>query len=570
MKMRLLLYVILTIFLLPAIFCRCASQHDSGLRRIAETVDSLPQAALDSLAAIDTSRLSIADKYFHILLTAKARDKAWVMHSSDSMIIEAVNYYENDKENPLYPEALFYAGRAYSDIGDFPSALDYFQQALEFLPDTPGNLHFRGLICGHISWVLDQMKLHSLAIRYIKESLRIDSIENIGFNLAIDWQHLSECYIGIDSIRDAELSLKNAMKFADSLQPEDRASLQLAMAKIKFSQDSILSALNLLRGLQDKVFADERNLALKYLAESYLKSDIRDSALIYAKELAWSSREENRKDGFRMLLSDSLISYIPVDSLMFYVSAYRNAINRYQRKYDGEQAVIQTSIYNYNVHDRLRDKAEQRSDTLMFWLEVSAFAIMLCLIAILSLLLYLRSRKLKYYRLLTEIDSLKSRLSQAEYAVKTDDRDAIRNELREKVLQLTNHGRTKSEVKPSILKSEAYSRLAALIRENDAIENPIDKKDLAEDNPLWKELEAAVHEDDPEFFNTLERLAGCSLNKQEKMTIIIIRCGVTPTQMSYLFRRKKGSISSRREQLGVRLFGGNLKAQEIDNIIRGL
>ena len=96
------------------------------------------------------------------------------------------------------------------------------------------------------------------------------------------------------------------------------------------------------------------------------------------------------------------------------------------------------------------------------------------------------------------------------------------------------------------------------------------KKELPEDNPLWGDLEAAVCDASPDFFDTLERLTGDGLNRQEKMTVILIRCGVTPTQMGYLFRRKKGSISSRREQLGKRLFGRELKAQEVDNIIRSL
>lgn len=568
--MRQFIYSAIAIAFLLCFLCQCGGRHDARLARIAATVDSLPQAAIDSLAAIDTTRLSDADKSLHIFLLTKARDKAYVRHTSDSLILKAVRFYETDPGNPLYPEVLFYAGRVYNDMGDYPTALDYYLRSLDALPDTPDNLHLRGLIYGHLSWVLDAMRLHSQAIRYIKESLRIDSIENIGFNLAQDWQFLYACYMSIDSIDAAERSLKNAMKYATNLPSEDKASLRLSMARIKFKQDSIQSALTFVRGLQDKVVPDERNLVLAYLAEAYLKVGIRDSALMYAKELAWSGHDKNRQTGFRLLLSEPLISFIPHDSLMVYFKAYRDVINEYQKKHDGQQAVLQTSAYNYKVHVRLREKAEQRSDNLKFWLEIAAAVLLLSIVAILWLLLNIKSRKLKYYKLLREIEELKSRLIRAEEAAKKDEHEAIRDELRKKVLELTKYGKVKADVNPVILNSEAYRHLADIIRENDGIEDPVDKKELPEDNPLWGELEAVVCDASPDFFDTLERLAGGGLNRQEKMTVILIRCGVTPTQMGYLFRRKKGSISSRREQLGKRLFGRELKAQEVDNIIRGL
>ena len=570
--MRQLLFFAIATTLSICFLCQCAGRHDARLARIASTLDSLPQAAIDSLAEIDSALLSDADKNLHILLLTKARDKAFVRHSSDSSILKAVRFYKNDPKNPLFPEALFYAGRVYNDMGDYPTSLEYYLQALDALPDTPDNIHLRGLICGHVSWILNAMSLDSQAIRYIKESIRIDSIENIGFNLALDWQSLAECYLDIDSIDAAELSLMNAMKYAAYLPPEDNASLRLTMARIRFKQDSVQSALTIVRGLQDKVVPDGRNLVLAYLAQAYLKAGIRDSALMYAKELAWSDNGKNRQTGFRLLLSDSLISFIPHDSMMFYFRAYRDVLAEYQKKRDGQQAVLQTSAFNYKVHVRLREKAEQRSDNLKFWLEIAAEVLFLLIVVILWLLLHIRirSRKLKYYKLLREIEELKSRLIRLQKAAKKDEREAVRDELREKVLTLTKYGKVKANVNPVILNSEAYRRLTDIIRENEGIENPVDKKELPEDNPLWRELEAAVCDASPGFFDLLERLADGGLNRQEKMTVILIRCGVTPTQMAYLFRRKKGSISSRREQLGKRLFGRELKAQEVDNIIRGL
>ena len=73
-------------------------------------------------------------RMYHRLLTIKAADKAYVRHTSDSLIKKVVAYYEDDGDKSLLPEAYYYAGRVYRDLGDAPQALDYFEQAADALP----------------------------------------------------------------------------------------------------------------------------------------------------------------------------------------------------------------------------------------------------------------------------------------------------------------------------------------------------------------------------------------------------------------------------------------------------
>ena len=88
-----------------------------------------------SLDSIDKDRLPESDSHFLDLLRIKARDKAYVTHTSDSIILSVVDYYADHKDSGLYPEALYYAGRVYSDMGDFPTALEYFHAALDETPE---------------------------------------------------------------------------------------------------------------------------------------------------------------------------------------------------------------------------------------------------------------------------------------------------------------------------------------------------------------------------------------------------------------------------------------------------
>ena len=68
------------IIILGCILCLCScgrdSESEARLHAIDALCDSIPQAAIDTLAAIDPSALSEKDIYRYRLLQIKSRDKA--------------------------------------------------------------------------------------------------------------------------------------------------------------------------------------------------------------------------------------------------------------------------------------------------------------------------------------------------------------------------------------------------------------------------------------------------------------------------------------------------------------
>lgn len=49
-------------------------------------------------------------------------------HTSDSLILDVIDYYSSNDDRNLYPEVLYYGGRVYSDLGDYPTSLSYFRK----------------------------------------------------------------------------------------------------------------------------------------------------------------------------------------------------------------------------------------------------------------------------------------------------------------------------------------------------------------------------------------------------------------------------------------------------------
>lgn len=119
--------IFLLLVLSSILFCCTNTQPDNRLTEVADLVNKNPQKALDSIYSIPYSELSDADKHLFDFLLVKCSDKAFVTHTSDSLILKVINYESKNRHLGRYAEALYYGGRVYHDLGDMPTALSYYQ-----------------------------------------------------------------------------------------------------------------------------------------------------------------------------------------------------------------------------------------------------------------------------------------------------------------------------------------------------------------------------------------------------------------------------------------------------------
>ena len=133
--MRTLRTLLLFFPLLLLAIVSCGRRNDGlpALQRVALLANTHPDSAM---ALLDSLRDSIflqprSVRMYYDLLTVKARDKAYIRHTSDSLIRSVLRYYERQNDKKHLPETYYYAGRVYSDLGDAPQALNYFIRASE-------------------------------------------------------------------------------------------------------------------------------------------------------------------------------------------------------------------------------------------------------------------------------------------------------------------------------------------------------------------------------------------------------------------------------------------------------
>ena len=196
--------------------------HDARLTAINDSADVNPKWSVAALDSLDVDALSDRDRHYYDLLTVKARDKAYITHTSDSLILSVIDYYRSRDSRHL-PEALYYGGRVYSDLGDYPTALTYFQDALDVTPADDINL--LGRLNSQTGRLLNAIRQYRLANPYLKESIRIDSIEKDTFGLAFNNQLLSSNYVGQCKYDSASYYIDNAVKYTQTLTALDKADL---------------------------------------------------------------------------------------------------------------------------------------------------------------------------------------------------------------------------------------------------------------------------------------------------------------------------------------------------------
>lgn len=94
----------------------------------------------------------------------------------------------------------------------------------------------------------------------------------------------------------------------------------------------------------------------------------------------------------------------------------------------------------------------------------------------------------------------------------------------------------KFKVSDAILKSDTYMRLREYIREN---------KSLHETDGIWQELEQLIEQIFPGFKSNLWKFSDGKATAVEVQVALLIKCGISPSEMAKLLNRAKNTISTR-------------------------
>lgn len=557
--------ILIGILALGLVMAGCSERSgNQRLREIAGIVSDSPQEALSCLDSIDCEALSETDRHYYDFLTIKAKDKAYIQHTSDSLILDVIDYYEGKPTAP-YAEALYYGGRVYSDMGDAPTALQYFHKALENIPKNTHDLDLKARILSQTGRLLTSLRLYDEAIPYIERSNAIIEYNKDTVNWVHNIQLLGGTYLRAGKYNLAENYYNKALELSVNLPESSKAKSRLYLADVKYRKVQLDSALYLIRNVPDLVSPIVRNNALATASDIYLKKGLLDSAYIYAHELINSPNSNNKVIGYQNLLLPELQKFMPLDTIYQYLDEYRGLLENFYDSNGSQLAINQQNFYNYQLHEREKQNAQREKERFLRWLYLVSIIVVILIIAVLALNINRKKQQLRLHEALDNISKLKSSLNarnpdcESKAVVKDTTTESLRNRLRDELLGIYNTDKKQREIPAAILQSEAYKELQSYIASGKII--PLDSQ-------LWESMEAAVVGSSPNFKYNLQLLTGGNLSAQDYRLALLIKCGVTPTQLISLLGRTKGTVSYRREALCYKVFDQKLGSKVIDGIIR--
>lgn len=557
MKSSSLIVVILLGILVAG--CTLSSRpSDERLSRVERLSDVDVAGARACLDSIDPVPLSGNDRHFYDFLNLKLNDKEYVQHTSDSLVLALIDYASRHHD-AHYAETLYYGGRVYSDLGDYPSALHYFQEALDALPEKSRSTPLRSHILSQTGRLLDDLGLQSEAAGYVGQALAADRGRSDAVDEVYDLQLLGQIYLKSRQLDRADSCFRTALARSGAMSPANVAKTMVNLAAVQYQKEHYDSAIDLIRGMPEQVSPLVRDNANAYSAEIYYMAGIHDSAYAYARRLVDDPEAENREIGYHILLAPDMREYSSLDILNDYLYYYSQLLESYYDDNENRLALTQQAMYNYQLHEREKTKAEQSNQHLRLLIGI---VVMLMLILSVVVLLWknrVKTEMLTLRQTIAGLDRIRGNGAEISDSAGSSVHH-LREQLKERLERLSADTENKL-IPPGILGSEVYGRLQDAIKE---------QRTLRDDEDIWSALEEATLESSSKFRDNLILLTNGSLTEQEYRTALLIKCGCQPLQMATLLGRTKGAIVSRRDSISLKAFGRKLGTKAVDSIIRML
>lgn len=576
--MRTLRTLLLFFPLLLLAFVSCGKRNDGlpALQRVALLANTHPDSAV---ALLDSLRDSIflqprSVRMYYDLLTVKARDKAYIRHTSDSLIRSVLRYYERQDDKKHLPETYYYAGRVYSDLGDAPQALNYFIRASETADGKDYDLLSR--IYSQIGTLYLYQDVYDKALPVFRKCYQYNLLEGDSAGMVYAIRNMGRTYRTLDQVDSA----LHYYKEADSL------AIKLGSNLLRMRVNGEFSAYYTQLGMYKEAYkclqwaflqfnSDDRAPAYSTVAHYYLNINQLDSALIYFTKLL-------KMDDYLYLQS----AYKGLGEIATKRGNYAEACSYwalYEMYRDSVQSITQTetvrkinALYNYQLREeennRLQMQNRQQKNYIV-WITASMVVVAL-------FFAYRQNRKRKEEGRINQLQKLKAleeqkyRQSQefieenkkriAELEKELQASKIVQNQPQQELL----HARKQSLEKDNE-QVEAYRRLEAeavkALETSDIFRkcHEVDGNLSAED---WQTLTAAIDFTYSQFTHRLKDLYPVS--EVELQVCLLLKIGISSTRIAQLVLRSKQAVTSIRKRLYKKVLGQEGTPDEWDKFIR--
>ena len=209
--MRLLVVLIIVLYNLSN--CTTHTTYPPAMLQAENCMNTRPDSALTLLRGMESGITDYPEEvqmYWH-LLTVQAKDKQYIIHTSDSLINRIVRFYEEYGDKEKLMMAYYYQGRVYRDMNDAPKALKGFQLA-ENVQASNWNLLTK--VYSQMGYLFAYQGLHDEAIKVHRKSINIYKLQNKENQTAYQLRDIARMYSSKSQPDSAVHYYHNACKTA--------------------------------------------------------------------------------------------------------------------------------------------------------------------------------------------------------------------------------------------------------------------------------------------------------------------------------------------------------------------
>ena len=568
------------------LLCLClAACRQAPYPAVLRQADSLLRVRPDSAMALLRQAAPLmpqqpeATRMYYRLLCVKAADKAYVVHTSDSLIRPVIAYYEEHRDRRHLPEAYYYGGRVYRDLGDAPQALDYLQWALDLLPQEEGDM-LKSKIYSQMAMLFLYQHMYDEALVILRKAHAHNVVTGNVRSRIFNLRDMADAYGGNNLPDSAVYYYQKADDLAISVGNSDLSNMiqsQLAglysyLGKYDLAKEALQ------HGLKHKHKASQSGI-YSIAADIYLHYGQVDSARYYNTRLLNMGNIYGKRAAY-MALAQIAMENNDAQRALQYLHGYILYSDSVGRVTDTETVRRMHALYNYQLREKENARLKvlnQQKQTLLNYMLIAGLFLFSLLFAYLQ---YSRRKRIELRIQLEKAERLKNELyRQSESYIKENNVKIARLEeqLRESDASLQKQLEAQREAmlyenRQAYMALEKQKQVLAAIGESGIRKDILVKLNTCDSCKKvltvtdWRAIEQEIEQISPEFKMRLYNL--CSkLSENEYPICLLIKLGFQPTEIAKLTLHSKESITSTRRRLYEKVFGSKGSPKDWDEVI---
>ena len=579
-------FVLLSSLLLVLLgLCACGhGSYPSVLLRADSLASVAPDSARTLLArwADSVAHAPERVRMYHRLLTIKAADKAYMRHTSDTLIRQVVAYYEDGADPWLLPEAYYYAGRVYSDLGDAPQALDYFERAAEALPPK-GREMLAGKIYSQMGTLFEHQQMYEEALEMFRRAYEYDVKAGDVRGQVFDLRDIGDAYQGLEKTDSALVCIQKAYGLASaggeaelvSLVQGQRLSLYLQLQEYDSAEVCLREAFK-------HVHKASRSGLYFKAAELYNYTGRLDSAIYYWKQLLGCGTIY-AKEMAHFALAQVAMRKKNIDKALEHFVQYQWCNDSIRRLTNTETLRQMHSLYNYKLREKESQKLKAEKQQRQFVFYAALGTCVLLLAVAFGYVQYVRRKRTELQQRLEHANRVREEAEQrnGQFIRKNEQKiAALEQQLREadsahreqlqrqkEMMEWENRQARAAMEKQRLLKetmveTDIRKELVARLSTSHVGNKMLKERD-------WLRIEREIKACSSDFKEKLQTLYP-DFSEFEYHLCLLIRLGMRPVNMAELTAHTKESVTAARRRMYEKVFRKKGSPSDWDEIVLSL